>query len=566
MKRWLLVGVVALGFLLRFWQLGKYPVGFTPDEASFGYDAYSLLKTGKDQWGSSWPISFRSFGDFKLPVYTYLTIPSVAVFGLNEFAVRLPSAIIGVLAILATYLASGILFKDKRVALLAALLLAISPWHLSLSRGAFEANLTVFFMALGVWVFHKGLSNRRWLVVSALMLGINLFTYHSARLVTPLVLFILFLVNRRELGVEKFKNIGQVVLQNWLPVIIFVFLLMLAFSTIFTGSGARAADITIFNPTDKWESVFNTRYGAVFGGLPYGLAVFFHNKVFDVFSRFIVAYSTYVSPQFLFTQGAGEWTYGMVAGWGVLYLVEFLFVAASFWFLAKEGFGKSKPLTFLVCWMLVGFIPAALTKGPGYAGNRAAVVMPAIQMFSAFGAVLLFDFLARRIYRYLLLFVYSFILLVSLIFFLEAYRFVAPRLGADGMLYGRKEALAYIIQNEDKYNEIIVSRNLSEPQIYVAFYTKYDPLTYQKASREWLKYKEVGVPFVDQLGEYHLGKYVFKNINYMDDSKIPNVLIVGKPSEFPQDMAPTYLVKYPNQLPDIYIVDPSDVGVIKTNE
>jgi hypothetical protein len=52
----------------------------------------------------------------------------------------------------------------------------------------------------------------------------------------------------------------------------------------------------------------------------------------------------------------------------------------------------------------------------------------------------------------------------------------------------------------------------------------------------------------------------------MDDSKIPNVLIVGKPSEFPQDMAPTYLVKYPNQLPDIYIVDPSDVGVIKTNE
>jgi 4-amino-4-deoxy-L-arabinose transferase-like glycosyltransferase len=566
MGKWILAVILAVGLVLRIWALGQLPVGFTPDEASFGYDAYSLLKTGKDQWGSSWPISFRSFGDFKLPVYTYLTIPSVAVFGLNEFAVRLPSAVIGILAILATYLASGVLFKDKRIALLAALLLAISPWHLSLSRGAFEANLTVCFMALGVWAFYKGLGDRKWLVVSALILGINLFTYHSARLVTPFILFILFLVNRRELGAKKFKDIRRVVLQNWLPVVIFGSLLALALSTIFTGSGARAVDITIFNPTDRWESVFDTRYGVVFGGLPYNLAVFFHNKIFTLISQFIVAYTTYISPQFLFTQGAGEWTYGMVAGWGVLYLVEILFVLASLWFLAKEGFGKSRLLTFLVCWILVGFIPAALTKGPGYAGNRAAVVMPAIQIFSAFGAVLLFDFLAKRIHEYLLLFFYSFVLLVSLIFFLESYRFVAPRLGAGGMLYGRKEAFVYIKQNENKYKEIIVSRNLSEPQIYVAFYTKYDPLAYQKASQDWLRYKDIGVPFVDQLGEYYLGKYIFKNINYMDDSKIPSVLIVGKPSEFPQDIVPTYLIRYPDQLPDIYIVDPSNVGVIKINE
>jgi len=84
-------------FLLRIVGLSSYPVGFTQDEAGLGYDAYSLLLTGKDQWGKSWPLVFRSFGDFKLPLYSYLAIPSVAAFGLNEFSTRLPNALVGTL-------------------------------------------------------------------------------------------------------------------------------------------------------------------------------------------------------------------------------------------------------------------------------------------------------------------------------------------------------------------------------------------------------------------------------------------------------------------------------------
>src|SRR3989344_7065913 len=97
-------GIIILGFLLRVIVLQKIPVGFTPDEASFGYDAYSLLKTGQDQWGHFLPLTLESFGDFKAPLYTYLTIPSVAIFGLTKFATRFPNALLGSAAVYITYL------------------------------------------------------------------------------------------------------------------------------------------------------------------------------------------------------------------------------------------------------------------------------------------------------------------------------------------------------------------------------------------------------------------------------------------------------------------------------
>src|SRR3989339_1172095 len=110
MNKWLLPLILGLAFLLRIIALDSYPVGFTPDEASFGYDAYSLLKTGKDQWGNSFPLVLKSFGDYKAPVYAYLTMPSVAIFGLTKFAVRLPNALLGSLAVYVVYLLINKLF------------------------------------------------------------------------------------------------------------------------------------------------------------------------------------------------------------------------------------------------------------------------------------------------------------------------------------------------------------------------------------------------------------------------------------------------------------------------
>src|SRR3989344_7181611 len=134
-KLWWLIPILLLAAFLRFYKLGQVPSGFVNDEAAFGYNAYSLLKTGRDEFDESWPVIFHSFGEGKLPAYIYLTIPSVAAFGLTEFAVRLPSALFGVLTVLVV----------SRWSLLAALVLATLPWHIHFSRAAFEANVALFF-------------------------------------------------------------------------------------------------------------------------------------------------------------------------------------------------------------------------------------------------------------------------------------------------------------------------------------------------------------------------------------------------------------------------------------
>src|SRR5256885_940381 len=85
-----LVAILGLGLLLRVVWLSSFPAGFNADEAAIGYNAYSLLQTGKDDYGTPFPLAFKSFGDFKPGLYFYFVWPFVAIFGLNELAVRLP--------------------------------------------------------------------------------------------------------------------------------------------------------------------------------------------------------------------------------------------------------------------------------------------------------------------------------------------------------------------------------------------------------------------------------------------------------------------------------------------
>src|SRR3989338_344065 len=89
---WILIPVILLAAVLRFYQLGQNPPSLDWDETAHGYNAYSILKTGRDEYGYKFPLYFRSFDDYKPPIYTYLVVPAVAIFGLNDFAVRFPSA------------------------------------------------------------------------------------------------------------------------------------------------------------------------------------------------------------------------------------------------------------------------------------------------------------------------------------------------------------------------------------------------------------------------------------------------------------------------------------------
>ncbi|MEK7458139.1 MAG: hypothetical protein AAB612_01480, partial [Patescibacteria group bacterium] len=154
---WLFVCLaLVVFFAIRLPMFSKIPAGLNRDEVALGYNAYTILKTGRDEYGVWFPVSITSFGDQKLPGYVYTLIPFIAMFGLHPWVVRLPSLLAGVsIVILAGLLArqfSDILINEKKLRsffpLLAMLAVALSPWSNHFSRVAYEAHLALaFFMA-----------------------------------------------------------------------------------------------------------------------------------------------------------------------------------------------------------------------------------------------------------------------------------------------------------------------------------------------------------------------------------------------------------------------------------
>src|SRR3972149_8203592 len=128
--------ILTFASILRLWNLGGNPPHLTPDEAALGYNAYSILKTGRDEYGQILPVIFKSFGDYKPGLYVYLTVPSVAIFGLTEFAVRFPSALSGILIIFLIYKIITLLTAHYRTSIAAAIIAALNPWLITFSRGA----------------------------------------------------------------------------------------------------------------------------------------------------------------------------------------------------------------------------------------------------------------------------------------------------------------------------------------------------------------------------------------------------------------------------------------------
>src|SRR3989338_2905971 len=106
----ILIVIMGLGATLRVWRLGVDGRPLLWDEAALGYNAYSILKTGKDEYGIFMPLILKSFGDYKPALYAYAAVLPVGLFGLNEFSVKLPSAVSGVAIIGLVYLLVSELF------------------------------------------------------------------------------------------------------------------------------------------------------------------------------------------------------------------------------------------------------------------------------------------------------------------------------------------------------------------------------------------------------------------------------------------------------------------------
>lgn len=520
MKRinWFLTAILTFGFLLRITWLGQIPAGFTADEASQAYSAYSLLKTGADEWGITWPsTSFRSFFDYKAPLQTYLMIPSIAIFGLSEFAARLPSAIFGTLAILVIYFLGKKI--NPKIGLLAAFLLAISPWHLQFSRTALEVNLSSFLFPAGLLFFIKGLKNPKFFYLTALAWGLNLYAYHAARLFTPLFIIAILILNFKKFSLTKCI----------LPICIFLVLAIPTYYSMFFGAaGARGNDLLLTKlSSQEQEQVLDQASFSPLNNISPVLSKLFSNNLSYTLDKFSENYISYYTPSFWFTQGGWETTYSIIPGRGLLYLWQLPFVIFGLIYIFKN---KPKNYQLLVAWLFLAALPAALTH-EGSRPNRAGSFLGLWEIIIAIGIVYLYQ-LYPRFKKTLSLIIFA-LAATSFVFYLNDYLFLTKVKYPDALSYGWRDTINFVSQASPNYSQVKLPPQ-GQTQAFVTFYTKFPPTQFQQESQDWWeKAQGKDVSYLDQLGEYTLGKFSFEPLNWPEDinqdtlyiSHVPNQLL-----------------------------------------
>ena len=359
----LLVAILTLGFLLRFYKLSTLPPGLTWDEAGLGYNAYSILKTARDEHGTFLPLTFKSFGDYKPGLYVYLAVPFIALTGLTEVAVRLPSVIAGTLAIFGVYLLVNQLF-DKKKALLAALVLSLSPWHIHFSRGAWEVNIFTTVLLFAIYFFIRSLKNSRYFIPWVLLAASTIFIYQGAKMLTPLIFLGLLVIYFPQ--VKKSFSSWLIPKSHKVVAIFSSLLLSFFFILNLTGpAGNRLARLSIFGykPQLSGDKLF-------------------HNQPLLTSQLIASRYLYHFSPEVLFYQGSTITERGNLPKQGMLYITEAFFLLLGFAALAKLKNKQSRNLVLSL--LFLSPIPASMTLAE-FSTFRALFIVIPLSIISALG-------------------------------------------------------------------------------------------------------------------------------------------------------------------------------------
>lgn len=482
----LLLVVICSAFFLRFFKLNFYPPGLYSDETALGYNAYSILETGRDEFGKFLPLTLRSFGDYKPPLSSYLMIPSIFIFGLNEFSVRFPFALSGTLSVLVIYLITKEIFQKEKegklIALLSASILAISPWHLGQTRSAMLVGLEIFFNALGVYLFLQGLKKSFWLFFSSLSFSLAVYAYYGSRITAPLIILGLLIIFRKEFLRAK-KN---------LLIFLFGFLALLPlFLAIYKDPQTllgRARYMSIFYDKNVFGQLWQASTIDGQNNVPVLASRFFHNKPFYYFKDILRRWLQHFEWSFLFIQGDLVAPF-YIPRMGLLYLIEWPFLLLGLFYLFKE---QGKTYKFVLFWLLVAPFTAALTFMTPAANRSFNMIFP-IYIIIAYGLI---KFLMNQKQRKYWVSLITTIYFLSLIYYLYHYYHLIPWEIPDKWHYGCRELVKEITKVQDKYQKVILSDQGGPPYIFLLFYQKYDPRKY------WQTMKID--PFINNLGWGHI--------------------------------------------------------------
>ena len=524
----ILIGIILLSAILRLWQLGNVPPSPDWDEVALGYDAYSIIHTGKDEFGKFLPVVLRSFDDYKPALYAYPAIPSILIFGLNPFAVRLPSALFGIISVIAVFFLTREIFEKYKyrdyLSLLSSFLLAISPWLIQFSRVGFESNVGTCLNILMVLFLIKGFKKPWMFSLSAFFASLSIYSYQSEKVFTPLLALAVVIIFYKKLFAINKKYIlaafilGIIVVA---PMALYILGNRAALLRV-TGKSVFSSQTELLKTNIKkleQDKLNNDKIGSLFDNrrLVYGKTI-------------ISGYASHFDLNWLFI--TGDISRHHAPSMGLLYLFEFPFILLGIYFLIfdSSGNGFDKKTKFLIfSWFLIAPIPASITTGIPHA-VRTLNFLPTWQIFAALGILSTFIFVKKfKNIKWIFYFVFGLVFILNVSYYLNQYFVQQNYYNSQDWQYGYKQAVYEVDKIQEKYTKIVVSDNqpMDKSYMFFLFYLKYPPRDYQK----------IGEHSSGGYAAHHsFGKYTFRPINWSRDSVDKNVLYVGTPSEIPKGL------------------------------
>lgn len=542
-----LVAVLLIAIFLRFFKLGNVPVSLFGDELDVGYQAYSLLKTGKDYSGNFLPLQPRSLAEWRTPIFIYSTIPTVAFFGITPLGVRLVPAFFGVVNIFLLFVLVRKLNKDKlkifnfRLETVAAFLLTLNPWHIQYSRAAFEITEMLTFLLLGIILFLNSLENKGkylWLSIGFLLL--MPWTYNSPKLFVPLFLISLLVVFYK--SIFKFTKINLV--KTLLVCLVLGIPLVI---NIFSGQGsARFASTSVFSDANL-ENVISEKREVDSVGSRY-----FHNKATYFTSSVVENYLVALSPQFLFLRGDSNLRHS-IGGQGMFYAVDS--VLLLFGIVSYFSIKTKKYKALLLAWILIGILPSALTLDGATHATRLILILIPLTILMTFGLY--------KLENKFLVSAYLITLFVSFIFYQHNFWVHNPIESAKWWHYGWQQSVEYLKENSYKYDKTIISTKGEPPWIFFAAYSEFSPQTFQKFSPEKTNNLE-NFGQVSSIDNYYFAsipnesiyewaQYLDSKTLYLATAEEVKVDLISEPQRTPENLVLLKSIAYPSGIPAFYI-------------
>jgi len=494
----LLLCILLLASALRFLNLGKIPSGSTSDEATYIYNAYSIFFTHKDIAGNLLPLSFNFYNSFS-PVPIYLMAPFVGLLNVSLFSGRLLFAITGVLDVLLIFLFAARITQNKKIALLSALMLSVSPWHIQFSRISYDASLALFFYLLGSYIFIS-VKNIKGVLLSVIAFLLGFYSYHATKFF--FLFFVPLLLYFSWPDIKKRKN----------EIILFIVgsvFILLSFIWILITQHVSRQQILIGNNSPAVSSAVNLE--RTYNTAPLAVRPIFSNKLLSYIKLISGNYLGAFSTEYLFIDGeAGDNAkiYG-TTNRGALYFVDLPFLIFGLLYFLK---GNKKVRNFVFIGLLIAPIPSAIAIDISY-GARSIMMLPFLVIIIGAGIYYFFELLKNKKSLY-----YAMLLFVSVLYFFAfslyvyQYQFRYSIYGAEAWNRSSRDLVEYVASVKEKYTNVYIADSGGLLMQYGLF-NKLNPKEAQAVYNQALPKRLGNISFIGNCIKSSKGTFILSSQN-----------------------------------------------------